>query len=199
MSAGPVSASTPVTVTASYSGLTATFVLTVNPPVSPTASATASFVGMDSTTQGNWKNTYNYPNVTIIGAGAINASVTPIPSGENLYIWTTSTTAVQALENLSSTGRVAGRWSAPTDFFVDIDFTDQAVHQVAIYCLDWNGQSRAETINVLNAKTGAVLDTRSVSNFTNGVYVVWSVTGHVRLQISKTGGNNAVISGIFLK
>ena len=105
---------------------------------------------------------------------------------------------VRALENLASTGRVAGRWAASTDFFVDLNFTDQAVHQVAIYCLDWNEKSRAETISVVDATTNAVLDTRSVSNFTEGVYVVWSVTGHVKLQITKTAGNNAVISGVFL-
>ena len=198
VTAGPVSASTPVTLTASYAGVMDSFVVTVNPAPSTIAPATASFQGLDTTTQGNWQSAYNYPNVTIIGGGALNASTTPIPSGQNLYVWTTSTTAVQALENISSTGRVAGRWAANADFFVDLYFTDQAVHQVAIYCLDWNNESRAETITVLNAATNAVLDTRSVSNFTMGVYVLWNVTGHVRLQIANTAGPNAVISGIFL-
>jgi hypothetical protein len=195
---GTVRSSTSATLTASYSGINASFGVTVTPP-STTATPTASFQGLDTTTQGNWQNTYNYPNVTIIGDGAINATVTPVPSGENPYTWTTTTTSVRALENLTSTGRVAGRWASATDFFVDIDFTDQAVHQVAIYCLDWNETSRAETISVLNAATGAVLNTQSVSNFTQGVYAVWSVTGHVKLQITKTAGNNAVISGVFLK
>jgi hypothetical protein len=153
---------------------------------------------MDTTTQGNWKTAYNYPNVTIIGDGSVSPAITPIPSGENSYTWTSSTTAIRALENLSSTGRSAGRWAAATDFFVDINFTDQAVHQIAIYCLDWNETGRAETISVLNAATNAVLDTRSVSSFTKGVYVLWNVTGHVKLQITKTAGNNAVISGVFL-
>jgi hypothetical protein len=199
VSPGPVTVSTSVTITATYSSVTETFVLTVNPASSISASPTAVFQGLDTTTQGNWRNTYNYPNVTIIGNGAINATVTPIPSGENSYLWTSSTTLIQALENLASSGRVAGRWASATDFFVNIDFTDQAVHQVAIYCLDWNAQSRAETISVLNAATGAVLDTRSVSNFAGGVYAVWNVTGNVKLQITKTAGPNAVISGVFLK
>lgn len=198
VTAGPVSAPTPVTLTASYAGVAASFVVTVNPPPAATAPATASFQGMDTTTQGNWQSAYNYPNVTIIGGGAVNASTTPIPSGQDLYVWTTSTTAVQALENITYTGRVAGRWAATENFFVDLYFTDQAVHQVAIYCLDWNDESRAETITVLNAATNAVLDTRSVSNFTMGVYALWNVTGHVRLQITNTAGPNAVISGIFL-
>jgi hypothetical protein len=198
LTTGTVSSSTSATLTASYSGVNVSFGVTVTPP-STTATPTASFQGLDTTTQGNWQNTYNYPNVTIIGDGAINATVTPVPSDESTYTWTTTTTAVRALENLTSTGRVAGRWAAATSFFVDIDFTDEAVHQVAIYCLDWNEMSRAQTISVLNAATGAILNTQSVSNFTSGVYAVWSVTGHVKLQITKTAGNNAVISGVFLK
>jgi hypothetical protein len=194
---GALSASTSVMLTASYSGVNATAGVTIT-PASTGVPASASFQAMDTTTKGNWRNTYNYPNVTIIGDGAVNATITPVPSGENSYTWTTTGTLVRALENLASTGRVAGRWASSTDFFVDLNFADQAVHEVAIYCLDWNETSRAETISVLDATTNAVLDTRSVSNFTEGVYVVWTVTGHVKLQITKTAGNNAVISGVFL-
>jgi hypothetical protein len=151
---------------------------------------------MDTTTQGNWKTTYNYPNVTIIGNGFTNLT-TPTPSGASLFVWSTSTTAIQALQDLSSTGRIAAAWNAST-FSVDIKFSDQALHQIAIYCLDWNAKGRTETISVLDANTKTVLDTRSVSNFGNGVYMLWNVTGHVKLRITSTSGKNAVISGVFL-
>ena len=194
--AGTVSSSTAVTLTGSYAGVFKTFEFAVI-PVS-TSTATASFQGMDTTTLGNWKTTYNYPNVTIIGDGAVGASPTPIPSGANTFVWDSSPTEIRNLETLSSTGRVAARW-AGINFFVDIDFSDQSVHQVAIYCLDWNRTGRVETISVLDAATNTILDTRSVSNFTDGVYVLWNVIGHVKLQFTKTAGNNAVISGVFLK
>ena len=178
--------------------MTVTTLLTVN-PTSTTASAAATFQGLDTTTQGNWKNVYNYPNVTIIGGGAVNPSTTPVPVGANYLLWASSTSSTSALQNLHGSGRVAARWSAPSSFYVDINFTDQSTHQIAIYCLDWNQTGRAETISVLDATTNNVLDTRSVSNFANGVYALWNVTGHVRLQVTRTAGNNAVISGIFLK
>ena len=198
-SAGPVSVSTVVTLTASYNSATTSFPLTVSPASTATSTAGATFQGLDTTTQGNWRNTYSYPNVTIIGGGTVNKTTTPVPSGQSLYIWTTNTTDVRALENLSSTGRIAGRWAAANSFTVDLNFTDELTHQVAIYCLDWNQGSRVETISVLNAATNAVLDTRTVSDFANGVYAVWTVTGHVKLQITKNSGANAVISGVFLK
>lgn len=137
--------------------------------------------------------------MTIIGNGASNATTTPIPSGEGTWLWSNSTTSSAALQDLVGTGRIAASWYSSYGFTVDIDFTDQAVHQVAIYCLDWNGKSRVETISVLDGTSKAVLDTRSVSNFTNGIYLLWNVTGHVKLRIMRSAGPNAVISGVFLK
>lgn len=61
--------------------------------------------------------------------------------------------------------------------------------------------NRQELVEVLDATTNAVLDSRSLTSFGDGVYLVWNVRGHVKLRFTYTGGissNNAVISGIFL-
>jgi hypothetical protein len=50
---------------------------------------------------------------------------------------------------------------------------------------------------VLDAATGQVLDSREVSGFQNGRYLTWELTGHVRLRVTRTGGMNAVVSGLF--
>ena len=53
-------------------------------------------------------------------------------------------------------------------------------------------------IDVLDSG-GTVLNTqRLASSFNGGVYLVWNVSGHVKLQITRTAGNNAVIGGVFL-
>jgi hypothetical protein len=31
----------------------------------------------------------------------------------------------------------------------------------------------------------------------NGIYLIWNITGHVKINITLTGGPNAVISGAF--
>jgi len=69
---------------------------------------------------------------------------------------------------------------------------------VALYPLDFDSQSRAETISIVDAGTQAALDTRSIANFTNGEYLVWNVSGHVTMRVTLTGGLNAVVSGLFL-
>jgi hypothetical protein len=44
-----------------------------------------------------------------------------------------------------------------------------------------------------------VLASSSVSAFTSGQYLVWNLSGHVTLRVTKTAGTNAVVSGVFFK
>lgn len=46
--------------------------------------------------------------------------------------------------------------------------------------------------------TGVVLDTRTLTNFGNGQYVVWTISGHVIVRVTRMAGINAVASGIFI-
>src|SRR5262249_18304162 len=57
---------------------------------------------------------------------------------------------------------------------------------------------RSERIDVLDAGTGTVLNSQTVSSFTGGQYLVWNVSGHVQFCITNlVGGSNAVVSGLF--
>jgi hypothetical protein len=78
-----------------------------------------------------------------------------------------------------------------------VNFTDGNLHPFAVYALDWDARGRSETIQVVDANTNAVLDTRSLSNFSNGVYLVWRLSGHVKINVTVTGGVNAAVSGVF--
>jgi hypothetical protein len=52
-------------------------------------------------------------------------------------------------------------------------------------------------VEVRDAATDALLDSRSVTSFTGGKYLVWNVCGHVKIKVTKTGSSNAVVSGLF--
>ena len=43
-----------------------------------------------------------------------------------------------------------------------------------------------------------MLDTSSISNFANGVYLQWDVSGDVVITVTCTAGKNAVIGGLFI-
>jgi hypothetical protein len=163
------------------------------------SSNSAQFVKTDVTTQGSWSGVYGSSGYSVIdGTASYPATLTVTPGNPSNWIWSYSTTDVRGLElTPSSTARMAATWYSSSSFNVDMVFNDTAQHQIAIYCIDWDYSSRAQTLSILDGTTSAVLDSRSVTNFTNGEYVVWNVSGHVVLQVTNTGPVNAVISGLF--
>jgi hypothetical protein len=77
-----------------------------------------------------------------------------------------------------------------------VNSNDGNVHQIALYLLDWNNSSRTETISILDASTKVILDQRSFSGFRFGQWAVWKFKGNVLIQVTRTGGANAVVSGV---
>jgi hypothetical protein len=159
---------------------------------------TATYVRTDTTTQGNWKTVYGSDGYNVVDdAVQYPAYVNVAITGELNTIWTLPTTDVRALQRVTDSGNIASTLYSATFFTVDLAFTDAAPHTVAMYFLDWDGLNRAQTVQVLDGATGAVLDTRSLSHFSNGSYLVWTMTGHVTVKITNTAQPNAVLSGIF--
>ena len=163
-------------------------------------SATAAFVKTDSTTQGTWKGVYG-ANGSAIDNDSTNypvyAQVTL--NNEFAYTWSASTADGRALQKYAGSDRIASTWYASSSFNIDVNITDGNTHQVAVYCLDWDYGGRSESIDVLDGTNGSVLDSRSVSGFSNGVYLVWIISGHVNFRVTTTGLGNAVASGLFFK
>ena len=122
-------------------------------------------------------------------------------SGQSSYTWASSTSDARALEKASAPGdRLASCWYSSTNFTIDVNLTDGNSHQVALYAIDWDGSNvRQERFEVLDASTNAVLDTRDVSSYSNGKYLVWVLRGHVKIKLThlSPAGYSAVVSGLF--
>jgi hypothetical protein len=71
------------------------------------------------------------------------------------------------------------------------------MHQVALYLLDWDTTARSERVDILDAGTGTLLDSQTASAFHGGKYLVWNLSGHVQIKITRLAGANAVLSGLF--
>ena len=80
---------------------------------------------------------------------------------------------------------------------MDVDLTDGQSHNIELYLLDYDTTSRSEQIVFTDANTDAVLSTQTVSSFHDGVYMNYTISGNVLITITKTGGTNAVLSGLF--
>ncbi len=126
----------------------------------PALAATAGFVKTDTTTMGTWLSVYGAD-----GYFVSQDSNTKLPgyanvtfSGQANWTWAASTAASPALQKPENSGnRIAGTWFMWGSFTIDVNLTDGNAHQVALYALDWDSSVRAETINVRDAATGAVL------------------------------------------
>lgn len=174
--------------------------------VAPTATMTplpavaASFVSQDSALLGNWHTQYGTEGYVVVGdTQLLPPTIQVTPAHADQMVWQDSTSDPRALQKATNPAdNIAACWYG-NSFTIDVNVTDGQTHQLALYALDWDQQNRAEIINVLDPATNAVLDTRSVTSFSNGVYLVWNVRGHITLQITASPSSvNAVASGVFL-
>ena len=169
--------------------------------------SSATFVRTDTTTQGNWQGVYGADGYLLADGNQTPPSYATVAvENAGSCVWTTTTTDPRAVQNGNGTGRIAACWNENPfvnwTFSFDVNLTDNNLHQFAIYALDWDnaGGIRSEAVQIVDAGTGTVLDTEYLSNFTNGVYLVWNLSGHVVVNVTwRGGGDDAVASGIFLQ
>ncbi len=158
----------------------------------------ASFIAQDTTTQGTWINTYGAQGYDVINAASSLPSYAAVtPTGETPFTTVASTTDPRALQVPGGSRTVAG-WYSFTSFTVLVDIADGQTHGLELYFLDWSKSGRVEQVQITNAETGAVLDSRTVSSFNGGIYLNYAVSGDVLITITDQAGPNAVLNGLFL-
>jgi hypothetical protein len=168
--------------------------------------ASATFLKPDTTTQGNWIGVYGTDGYDIVANPSttnpndLPAGVTVTPAGQTSYTWANPApaTATRALEvPPSGTTRIAACWYSGTSFTVDVDVSSGS-YNLELNFLDYDGSNaRSEQIQFSNASTGTVLSTQTVSSFSNGAYMDYTISGNVLITITKETGPNAVLSGLF--
>ena len=127
------------------------------PSTKPTASA--SFVAVDATTQGNWSGVYGYDGYSVVGGTtSLPGYATLAVNGASQYVWANPTSDIRAPQaSAGSATRVAAcDYSNSTSFSIDLNLTDGQTHEVAIYVLDWDQRGRAETLQITDAGTETV-------------------------------------------
>src|SRR5262249_14457775 len=119
----------------------------------------------------------------------------------NYWSWADSTSDVRALQKVnSSSDRIAAAYYSYSNFTYDLNLTDAQVHQIALYCVDYDTQGRVGKIEIFDAANNALLDSQSVSSYSSGKYLVWNIKGHVSIKlsfVSASGAPTIVLSGLF--
>lgn len=170
------------------------------PPVSPPPPpppAGSVFVGSDNTTQGKWIGKYGSAAYVVAkGATSLPAGFAVTPASKSDYVWSYASGEVRALQVPNATSGIASCWYAQSGFTVDVAIPAGQSKTLSVYFLDWDNQGRSESVEVIDAN-GVVIDSRTVANFTGGLWLSWAITGNCRLKFARTAGSNAVLSGLF--
>ncbi len=166
---------------------------------SPSPSTSAALVSIDSTTLGYWKGVYGADGQAIAGdliRYPTYAQVSIVNAQP--WTWANSTPDLRGLQKASNpSDRIAATWYSTTSFTIDVNLTDGLSHSMTLHALDWDYYPRVERIDVLDAATQKLLDSRTVSDFRAGRYLTWNLQGHVTFRITNLSSSNAVIGGIF--
>lgn len=168
------------------------------PVVRPSLGPTVSFIKADTGTQGNWAGHYGAEGYNIFNDVASYPGYSQVSRvGLAAWTWQPTTEDVRALRKVSAAGRIASAWYDDYTLTISLGIIDGKRHQVAIYLLDWDYGGRMQKVEILNAETDAVLDSRTATNFSGGQYLAWNISGRVKLRLTRMAGINTVCSGIF--
>lgn len=150
----------------------------------------------DTTTQGNWSSSYGADGYSLAGSTQNPPSYASFSeSNASVYTWATNSSDVRAL-SVPGGGTIAAGWYN-TSFSLNVSFNDGNTHLVALYALDYDSRGRAETIQIVDPSTNNVLNSQVLSNFSNGVYLLWYVSGQVKINVTSSAGPNGAVSGLF--
>jgi uncharacterized protein (TIGR03790 family) len=166
---------------------------TPRPQALPRASAT--YLGLDTTTTGSWVGHYGLDGYIVPN------SATSLPSYVQLDINVgpsrNSCSEPECLKSADGTSRIWNQWVSATSFTIDINLTDGRVHKISFYADDLYHVGLNQNLTIKEAASGAVLSTQTISDL-HGVYQIWEIGGHVIVVVTNRLPNLYVlINGIF--
>ena len=162
----------------------------------------------DTVTQGAWPSAYGSNGYMIANGASVNPTyATAGVTGAFNYTWAGLTTDPRALQTAPLVpDRMASAYTQyPSNSFnLNVTTLDGVYEVVALYFLDWDTTTRAQKITITDASTNAVIGApEAISNFHNGVYMVFRVTGNLVITISPVDTPygpapvSPVLSGVF--
>ena len=154
------------------------------------------FLGMDTTTRGNWKGVYGsdgyvlsdyalaVPSYSQFNAVNVNQRLVDTWSCSPDPGFTCDPRELQKQPYAySPLERVEGYYYSRMSDDFQLSTTDGQTHRIALYFCDYEFYGRQISVIAHNTNTGAVLDTRTLNNYSGGVYLVYNYTGNVDFEV----------------
>jgi len=169
------------------------------------ATGTVTFDGQDRNTKGNWVGRYGKSGYDIIGGKRdLPASINLNYIANNSETWDSNSTDIRApYKSSKKDGRVAAGNTSILHEIIDVELKDRSKKKISLYFLDWQHYHRQILVDVIDANTKKVLQSNVLSKFDNGIYLNYTVTGHVQFRLTRffyddyRDPNYSTFSGIF--
>ena len=163
--------------------------------VAPGSQASATFLGVDTTTSGDWIGHYGSEGYIIPN------SSTNLPNYVQLRVTADvaddACTDSRCLETSDRLSRTWNSWQAST-FTIDVDISDGRTHNISLYSYDFFHTGDIQNFTIKAANSSAILSSQDLSSFVNGVYQIWEISGHVTILVrGTTSPIPAIINGLF--
>lgn len=161
--------------------------------------ASARFVTQKGGIAGNWWKAFGEDGFAIPGGSETLRDFTRIavPASANLHEWSPSTSDERGVFVPDTDAHAAVSWSSVESFDVAVELADGLDHLVAFYFLDFNRAGAIQTVRVLDARSGEIIDEHLLDDIGEGVYLSWNARGRLRFQIVPQSDLPALTSGIF--
>jgi hypothetical protein len=161
------------------------------------------FAFADTTTQGNWKNTYGSEGAYVVGQEgnfpsfvgvSLSGGAGQFPHANRKKV----AKDVRALDNPDVTNKknMLAYFATPDSETFNLNFTDNQAHRVGLYFVDFERLGRAQRVDVLD-DSGNVLSSQNLSDFGDGTYLFFNLDGQKQIRITRLAGPSAVVSGFF--
>lgn len=156
-------------------------------------------LGVDLKNSGTWFGSYG-------SRGHIIATETPLlpldcavaVSGATPWTWLTQTSDLAGLQRpFDGRARGAFTWYSETSFDVEVSFANAGRHRVSLYFVDFDSGNRVQKVEVLDPISGMLLDSTEVTDFREGIWLLYETEGDLLIRVTRMVGNNVVLSGIF--
>ena len=123
----------------------------------------------DTATLGSWTGVYGAQGYALVNdATSLPAYAQVTVAGPTPYTWSGASSDLRALHRAAGGWRLAATWYQLQAFSVTVRLTDGQSHRIALYAVDWDRVGRQQRLDVRDAVTGTLLDTRTLSAFGGG-------------------------------
>jgi subtilisin family serine protease len=167
--------------------------LDLTPTVNPAS------IGTDTTTQGNWQNTYGDLGYVLPGVASSVPSF--INFGTNaITVLGRSSGALSPVTVFSSSTRSNGTLTTAvgSSFDIAVNVTDGTTRQVSFYLLNPTSKATATRVQEINPNTAVVTASQDVTVTKGGTYVTFTISGSTTFRFnSLVAGVAPSVSGVF--